>query len=49
MAKKAWITSLIAKVVQILIKYLDFSKVFLEKKASILLKITKLNQYIIKL
>ena len=42
-AKEAQITLLVAKEVKILTKYSDFSDVFSEKKASILLEVTKLN------
>lgn len=35
--------------IKILIKYLNFSEVFLEKIALVLLKIIKLKQYVIKL
>ena len=42
-AKKAQIALLVAKQVQILIKYLDFSDIFLKKKSLILLKITESN------
>ena len=45
---KAQITLLIAKKVQILAKYLDFSEIFLKKKALMLLKTINLNQYIIE-
>ena len=48
-AKKAQIALLVAKKVKISTKYLDFSDVFLEEKALILLEATKLNQHIIKL
>ena len=48
-AKKAQIAPLIAKKVPILTKYLDFSNIFLEEKALILLEIIKSNQYAIKL
>ena len=41
--------SLIAKKVTIPTYYLDFSDIFLEKKALVLLEITKLNQHAIKL
>lgn len=40
---------MLAKKVKILAKYSDFSNVFLEKKALMLLEITKLNQYAIEL
>ena len=49
LARKAQITLLVAKKVKILTKYSDFSDVFLEEKALILLKATKLNQHAIKL
>ena len=42
-AKEAQIALLVAKKVKILIKYSDFSDVFLEEKVLILLKTTKLN------
>ena len=48
-ASKAHIASLVAKEIKILTEYLDFSDVFLEEKALILLEPTKLNQYAIKL
>ena len=48
-AREAQIALLVAKEVKIPIKYSDFSDVFLEKKALILLKATKLNQHAIKL
>ena len=48
-ARKAQIALLVAKEVKIPTKYSDFSDVFLEEKASILLKITELNQHAIKL
>ena len=40
---------LIAEKMQILIKYLDFSDIFLKEKAFILPATTNLNQYAIKL
>ena len=40
---------LVTKEVKIPTKYLDFSNVFLEEKASILLEVTELNQHAIKL
>lgn len=40
---------MLAEKVKILTKYSDFSNVFLEKKALVLLEITELNQYVIKL
>ena len=49
LARKAQIASLVTKKVQILSEYSDFSDIFLEKKASILLEVTELNQYAIKL
>ena len=48
-AKEAQIALLIIKKVMILTKYSDFSDVFSEKKDSVLLKLTKLNQHVIKL
>ena len=42
-ARKAQIVLLVAKEVKISTKYLDFSDVFLEKKALILSEATKLN------
>ena len=48
-ARETQIALLIAEEVKIPIKYSDFSDVFLEEKALILLKATELNQYIIKL
>ena len=48
-ARKAQIALLVAKEVKIPTKYLDFSNVFLEEKALILLEVTKLNQHAIKL
>ena len=48
-AREAQIALLVAKKVKILTKYSDFSDVFLEEKALILPKTTKLNQYAIKL
>ena len=47
--KKAQIALLVPEKVQIPSKYSDFSDVLLEKKALILPKATKLNQYTIKL
>ena len=47
--KKAQIVLLVAKKVQILFEYSDFSNIFLEKRALILSKATNLNQYAIKL
>lgn len=46
LVKKAQIALLIAKKVKISVKYLD---IFLKKKVLILLKMTKLNEYAIKL
>lgn len=48
-AKKAQIILLITKKVKILAKYPDFSNIFLEKKALILLELIKFNKYTIKL
>ena len=48
-AKKVQIALLIAKELKIPTKYSDFSDVFLEKKALILLKTIKLNLYVIEL
>ena len=48
-ARKAQIALLVAKEVQILSKYSDFSDVFLEEKALILPEVTELNQHAIKL
>ena len=48
-AREVQIALLVAKEVQIPSEYLDFSDVFSKKKALILLKATKLNQYVIKL
>ena len=47
--KKAQIALLVARKVQILSNYLDFSNVFLEKKVLVLPEATDLNQHIIKL
>ena len=49
LAQEAQIVLLVAEEVKISTKYSDFSDVFLEKKASILPKVTKLNQHIIEL
>ena len=49
LARKAQIVLLVAEEIKIPIKYSDFSNVFLEKKALILLKAIKLNQHAIKL
>lgn len=48
-AWKAQIALLLTKKVKITTKYLDFSNVFSEKKALVLLKLTELNQYAIEL
>ena len=48
-ARKAQIASLVAEKVQIPSEYSDFSNVFLEKKALILLEVIELNQYAIEL
>ena len=48
-AREAQIALLVAKEVKIPTKYSDFSDIFLEEKASILLEITELNQYAIEL
>ena len=48
-AQEAQIILLVIEEMQILSEYLDFSDVFLEKKASILPKATNLNQHAIKL
>ena len=48
-AEKAKIALLITEKMNILTNYLYFSDIFLEKKALILLEITDLNQYAIKL
>ena len=47
--KKDQIVFLIAKKVQILLKYPDFSDIFLEEKVLVSLVTTKLNSYAIKL
>ena len=47
--KEAQIAFLLIKKVKILDKYLDFANVFLEKKALVLPKRTKLNKYTINL
>ena len=47
--RKAQIALLVAKKVKIPTKYLDFSNVFLKKKALILSEITELNQHAIEL
>ena len=49
LVKKAQITLLVAKKVQILSKYSDFSDIFLEGKALVLQAAINLNQYAIKL
>lgn len=46
--RKAKIALLIGKKMKISNKYSDFSDVFLEKRAFVLLKIMKLNQHAIK-
>ena len=48
-AQEAQIALLVAEKVKISTKYLDFLDVFLEEKALILPKVTKLNQHTIKL
>ena len=48
-AREAQRTLLVAEVVKIPTKYSDFSDIFLEKKALILSKVTKLNQHAIEL
>lgn len=48
-AKKTQIALLLTKEVIISAKYSIFSNIFIDKKALILLEITKLNQYTIKL
>ena len=48
-AKKVKIILLLAKKVKILTESLDFSDIFLEKKALILLVVINLNQHAIKL
>ena len=48
LAKKTQIVLLVSKKIWILTKYLDFSNIFLEKKALILPKATKINQHAIK-
>ena len=48
-AKKAQIALLIAEEIKISVKYSDFLDVFPEEKALVLLEITDLNQYAIKL
>lgn len=48
LAWKAQITLLFAEKVKIPNKYSDISNVFSEKKALVLLKILKLNKYVIK-
>ena len=49
LVRETQIALLVAEKVKIPIEYSDFSDVFSEEKASILLKITKLNQYAIEL
>lgn len=48
-AKEVQIALLIAKEVKIPNKYSDFLDIFLEKKALVLLEMTKFNQHVIKL
>ena len=48
-AREAQIASLVAEEVKIPTEYSDFSDVFLEEKASILSKVTELNQHAIEL
>ena len=49
LAKKAYMTLLLAKKVIIPGKYLDFADVFLEKSANVLLEQTGVNEHAIKL
>lgn len=49
LVKKIQIVLFFTKKVKILIKYLNFSNIFLEKKVLKLVNITDLNQYTIKL
>lgn len=49
LAKKVQIALLLIEKVKILIKYLDFLDVFLEKKTLMLLELIELNQHVIKL
>lgn len=49
LARKTLIALLPTKIFILLKKFLDFLKIFLEKKTLELLKIIKLNKYIIKL
>ena len=49
LAQEANIALLVAKEIQILTEYSNFSDVFLEEKALILLEVNKLNQHTIKL
>lgn len=49
LTKKAQSALLLTKKVKIPTKYSDFSDIFLKKKSLVLPKITKLNQYAIKL
>ena len=48
LAQKTQIALLVIKKIQILFEYLNFSNVFLKKKALILLEATNLNQYAIE-
>ena len=48
-AREAQIALLIAEEIKIPTKYSDFSNMFLEEKASILLEATELNQHAIEL
>ena len=48
-AQKAQIASLVAEEIKFPTKYSDFSNIFLEKKASILLEAIELNQHAIEL
>ena len=47
--RKTQIALLIAKKILVLAEYLDFLDIFSKKKTLILLKITKLNQFVIEL
>ena len=49
LAKKTLVALLLVEKMQIPTKYSDFLDVFLQKKASILSKVTKINQHAIKL
>lgn len=49
LARKTQIASLLIIKVLTSKKYLGFNNIFLKKKVSILLEITNLNQYVIKL